>query len=172
VSWRRARRPFLLAYTFSFPTRAGEGAAAVGMHGASGVNSSHFLVVGGPGAYVGMSSAEVSKTNPVSDSLPLFSSSFDLSLPRPPFPTSLSNSPACHRGRLDMWHDVTVLARAQRSMHTLACLVDASAHMTLRTASAPGEEPCSKYGKGGSWLGRREADGGLHPFCFHRCGRS
>ena len=80
---RLARRPFLLAYSFCFPARVGEGAAAVDIHGASGVNSSHFLVVGGPGAYVGMSSAEVSKMNPVSDSLPLFSPSFVLTSPSP-----------------------------------------------------------------------------------------
>jgi hypothetical protein len=55
----------------------------VDMHGASGVNSSHFLVVGGPGAYVGMSSAEVSKMNLVSVSLPLFSLSFVLTSPSP-----------------------------------------------------------------------------------------
>ena len=34
------------------------------MHGASGINSSHFIVVGGPGAYVGMSSTDVT-INPV-----------------------------------------------------------------------------------------------------------
>ena len=34
------------------------------MHGASGINSSHFIVVGGPGAYVGMSSTDLT-INPV-----------------------------------------------------------------------------------------------------------
>merc|ERR1719199_628533 len=43
-------------------------AAGVDMHGASGINSSHFIVVGGPGAYVGMSSTDLT-INPQEGSL-------------------------------------------------------------------------------------------------------